>query len=300
MNSTSKSPESDGKLFLANLEVDVVDHCNLACRSCSHLSPIARKYFASETQIANDLSMLSANMRVGRLKVVGGEPLLHPNLEGILRAIRSAALCDRIALITNGLLLGRIGAAIFALVDEVVVSNYVSAPADSEVLREVSALAAKNGACFRVDEVTSFREMFRFDHEDTEGLTPRIYKTCEIAHVYRCVSVRSGYLYKCPQAHAIARIKGADSTPDGIRIARDSNFVQQLQEYLSRADPLQACSSCLGTVGKLANHKQIARSFWKEHLTDPVSISVDYARLASLENAGCITSVGEGLSPRRA
>lgn len=290
---------TENRLFLANMEVDVVDHCNLTCRSCSHLSPIAKRQSVSAAELARDLSLLSVNIRVGRLKVVGGEPLLHPQLEEILHSIRGAKLCDRVALITNGHLLGRLTDAICALIDEIVVSSYSSAPPDSEALLEASALAARTGVSFRIDSVSSFREMFRFDQEGPDNLTSRIFETCEIAHVYRCVSVRSGHLYMCPQAHSIARVKGVDPTSDGICISSDPDFVGRLLQYLSQEVPLEACASCLGTVGRLLEHQQLGRVSWRAHLAAPASASVDYLRLESLESSGRKTAVDHGLPPRR-
>ncbi len=89
------------------LEVSLVEHCNLNCKSCSHFSPIARKEFIDPVQLTRDFARLGELFedRIKLLRLMGGEPLLHPRLPEILTISRRFFPETHIQLVTNGLLL---------------------------------------------------------------------------------------------------------------------------------------------------------------------------------------------------
>lgn len=89
-------------------EVHLADHCNLNCRGCSHFSPVSKPYILSPSVYAKDISRLSEVLpreRVRRIRLLGGEPLLNPNVEDIISLTANAYPNVLIELVTNGLLL---------------------------------------------------------------------------------------------------------------------------------------------------------------------------------------------------
>ena len=60
------------------LEHHITDHCNLKCRGCSHFSPLAQEWFESVEDFKKDFSQLASLMPVNIIRLMGGEPLLHP------------------------------------------------------------------------------------------------------------------------------------------------------------------------------------------------------------------------------
>ncbi len=97
----------NGKLHTHGVEVNVSHHCNLSCRGCAHLSPVMAKQYASPEQILRDLSVLAKHMQADHVRLLGGEPLLHPRLTEVIAAARQSALAGRIRVVTNGILLWR-------------------------------------------------------------------------------------------------------------------------------------------------------------------------------------------------
>lgn len=96
------------KPILGYFETHLVDHCNMNCRRCAHFSCLAEPSFADIESFKKDLSRLCelfANVRVIRL--MGGEPLLHGQVVGFMRAAREAFPKARIHLVSNGLLADR-------------------------------------------------------------------------------------------------------------------------------------------------------------------------------------------------
>ena len=52
-------------------EINIVEHCNLACRSCSHLSPVLPKYLANPQEIYDSLLMLTPVYHARWLRLLG-------------------------------------------------------------------------------------------------------------------------------------------------------------------------------------------------------------------------------------
>lgn len=87
-----------------HFEVHLVEHCNLHCKGCAHFSPLAKKEFLDLEKYEKDLKRLNelTNGEVQYIKLLGGEPLLHPKIEQAFDITRKYfAGCD-VILITNG------------------------------------------------------------------------------------------------------------------------------------------------------------------------------------------------------
>jgi organic radical activating enzyme len=94
------------KPALAYLEVHLVDHCNLNCKGCDHLCPIADKWFADPNVYARDLQQLQKLFSgIHEICLLGGEPLLHPKIVRFLFYTRSCFPKANIQIMTNGILL---------------------------------------------------------------------------------------------------------------------------------------------------------------------------------------------------
>lgn len=89
--------------------LNIVDHCNLRCKGCDHFAPIAEERFVSLDCIEKDLAQMSRILKgdLFSIGIMGGEPLLHPQLKEILFYTRRAFPETIIRLVTNGILLLR-------------------------------------------------------------------------------------------------------------------------------------------------------------------------------------------------
>lgn len=96
------------KIWLDELEVSITTCCTLCCRQCANLM----QYYAVPShvpaeQIKRSLSaVISAIDGVRLIRILGGEPLLHPDLYGILDfCVKELSTVQEIEIITNGTLL---------------------------------------------------------------------------------------------------------------------------------------------------------------------------------------------------
>ena len=96
------------KPFLNYLEINLVDNCNLNCKGCAHFSNICDKNYVEVKKFEQDLKKITEIFNLYNFRLLGGEPLLHPNLKEILEIARYYLPSSRIVIVTNGLLLDKL------------------------------------------------------------------------------------------------------------------------------------------------------------------------------------------------
>ncbi|MDR2599226.1 MAG: hypothetical protein LBC73_03015 [Oscillospiraceae bacterium] len=81
-------------------------HCNYSCKSCITASPLAEVGFTTLESFVNDIKRLSEiYWHITRIRITGGEALLHPDLIEIAKIARKAFPGAGIAIQTNALML---------------------------------------------------------------------------------------------------------------------------------------------------------------------------------------------------
>jgi hypothetical protein len=94
------------KPHLSYLELHLTDHCNLNCKGCGHFAPIADKWFADLHDYERDLKQLQRLFSsIRKIRLMGGEPLLNPQIEAFMFATRAVFPNAKIRVCTNGILL---------------------------------------------------------------------------------------------------------------------------------------------------------------------------------------------------
>lgn len=89
-----------------SLEIHLTEHCNLNCAGCNHYSPLAEPAFCNIEQLERSLrSLTTIRKSLNTIRLLGGEPLLNPDIVNIFRLVREHFKDAKIELVTNGLLL---------------------------------------------------------------------------------------------------------------------------------------------------------------------------------------------------
>ncbi|MDR2479871.1 MAG: radical SAM protein [Treponema sp.] len=97
-----------GKRFtkMFPIEVHVTEHCNLNCAGCSHFSSLAEEEYLAPEQFEKDFKRLAGlSKSFYAIKLLGGEPLLHPRITDFFDIARKYFPAVPVQLTTNGLLL---------------------------------------------------------------------------------------------------------------------------------------------------------------------------------------------------
>lgn len=88
------------------METHLCDHCNLNCKRCGHFcNLINEEIFTDLEQYKKDIVELSKKIQIGQIRLMGGEPLLHPQVNEFVIATRQAFPKSDIRIVTNGILL---------------------------------------------------------------------------------------------------------------------------------------------------------------------------------------------------
>jgi organic radical activating enzyme len=103
--------DSEGLVRIRKLELYLTKGCNLKCHFCSHFNPYRRGIVPTETLIGS-MEAWSKKVRPKKFGLLGGEPLLHPDVQLIVKKARECWSRSQIVLTTNGLLLPKASKAL--------------------------------------------------------------------------------------------------------------------------------------------------------------------------------------------
>ena len=97
------------KAYLEQFEIHITDHCNLNCKSCSHWAPVADEFYISIENFTKDLTRMKelTQAYVDRVVLLGGEPLLHPQIIELIEITSNLFPKSEIIILTNGILVNK-------------------------------------------------------------------------------------------------------------------------------------------------------------------------------------------------
>lgn len=183
------------KLELEYLEFNLTDHCNLNCKGCSHFSPIANKNYASVNQHERDLRKLGQLFRnIQTIRLLGGEPLLHPDVASFMVKTREAFPRSTIRLVTNGLLLPRASQEFYKTCKETktIIDLIVYPPLRNRLTNNLYLLKTK-GVDFKIIEVENFSAFLNLKGNSSKK---KALDSCRSKFGY-CPFLHNGHIYHC-------------------------------------------------------------------------------------------------------
>lgn len=196
-----------------NLEMNVVYGCNLKCEYCTHLGRFMKGSVSLDDLL---LWYRSWNQKIHpeNVRIMGGEPLLHPHLETILYETRNHWRDSRVELVTNGLLLPKMRPSVFSALKktgaDVTVSKHFNDPHYNLMFELGLNVLQEHG--IKPQITWSHRNWMKCYRMDSRGRTrpyqSRPSKAWEICYVQNiCTTLLDNCLYRCPQlgcyAHAV-------------------------------------------------------------------------------------------------
>lgn len=182
--------------YLPRLECHITDHCNLNCRGCSHFSNLASEKYKSIEEFDKELACLSGKLLIDELKLLGGEPLLHPDLTSFFKIARKHFPKAEITLCTNCILLDRMSDAFWKSMKENEIKFVLSIyPPLKEKAGHYRELIAEKG--IEIAYIHQSDEFWAMRNRKGDSDPKKAYEECSDSY---CRNLRSGRLYICPDA----------------------------------------------------------------------------------------------------
>lgn len=183
------------KAFMPQLEVNVIDSCNLNCKACAHYSNIFDDSDIYQIEdFTRDIKRIADNVDILTFYILGGEPLKLKNLDAYLKITKRFLPNTNLRLITNGLLIPKISQNILDSIREndfkVEISMY---PPTVKIRAEIAAVLEKNDIPYLMrPEVKTFNAFLTL-HGGHNPVKARAACANNI-----CRFLRNGKIYKCP------------------------------------------------------------------------------------------------------
>jgi hypothetical protein len=267
----------DGKIRTQAIEYSVAYHCNLKCSACSHMSPYVPKQLPTLESFVEDLTALSPVLHAKDIRLLGGEPLQHPQIVDFLKEARRSGIADTVMLTTNGLLLNSMKDEFWENVDFIWVSLYPGRSPTEKVLEHIKARAAESNTRLDLDPTDHFRASYVTEPHPMDWTTRMLFNTCGSAHRYHCHMLYEGKLFKCamppflPDFLAAMGKDGYDPAVDAFDIHGSGNLFEELKAFLFSQEPLEACRWCVGYCGTREGHRQLDKATLANPANDPRS-----------------------------
>ena len=93
------------KRVIDYVRISIIDGCNLACTYCMPNGNGCKKITTLSKEEIVCMGRAFANCGIKKIKLTGGEPLLHKDIISIVKELTSISGIDQVTLTTNGILL---------------------------------------------------------------------------------------------------------------------------------------------------------------------------------------------------
>lgn len=257
----------NGKVLTQGLEYSVSYHCNLRCAGCSHLSPFSQKKFPSLDNFCADIKKLSEGLHTSDFRLMGGEPLLNPEINEFIKETRKSGITDSVGVTTNGLLLHTMNDDFWENVDLIRISIYPDNHPQEKFINIFKEHAAEFNTKLLIFSKSRFRTALVTEPHPRDWITDMIFKTCGATHLGHCHMIHEGKLYKCPASPFLPEYLGKmgresyNPANDAFDIHNSLDIFHDLKDFLTSPQSLEACRFCLGNVGIRGKHHQLEMEY---------------------------------------
>lgn len=252
------------KLPVLSFEVHLTEHCNLNCAGCDHFSPLAEPQFADIDNFTKDFERLSELFcgEAREIFLLGGEPLLNPNIEKFCFVARKC-FCDAIiSIVTNGILLSKMPESFWRTCrDQKITIRPTKYPIQIDY-EKIEKIAKEYGVEFiYMNDATQIKTMVH-NVFDLKGLQDPRESFIDCSRANRCIYLADGKLYPCtiaPNIHHFNKFFGQQmvlSERDYINIY-NAQSADEIFEFLSQ--PIPFCRYCSVKDAKLNQPWQVSQ-----------------------------------------
>jgi len=238
---------------LPKLEFHIEDSCNLNCIGCNHFSPVACKNPADYEELKKDLERVAVlfGNKIGVISILGGEPLLNPEIERFLSICRELFPSNYIRVFTNGTLIKKMPESFW----ECCKQNNIAIACTRYPIKldyyNIKKMVEGYGITFEpMNRRSKKMTLYLLDAYGRQDAKDNYYRLCTSN---KCTFLKHGKLYPCAYAPNIEHFNKyfKKNIPldedDGIDIYKVNDY-KEIMEFLSR--PIPFCRFCIREKNK--------------------------------------------------
>lgn len=229
--------------YLNSIDIPITDFCNLKCPQCVAKAKnyTVREYVnPSNVGFFRDLNIISKYYQFKIIRIVGGEPLLHPYLFDIISKIKQIKFGGKLHLTTNGIMLDKIDIRVLKLFDVIDFSQYPNVNESS--IEKFKELNIK----YDIRDKSEFFELYT-GATDGSG-----FYGCKLSHEWGCLMYKNGYMFRCSATPYILDEARINYDIDAVKVT-DNDFFQLFEMKLKQETPFESCKNCNGTHKLIKN-----------------------------------------------
>lgn len=238
-------------------DLEVTEHCNLNCKGCGSLAPLAEEEYLDINVCEHDLKKMSiiSGGVVHHISILGGEPLLHPQIIEIMAMTRKYFPRGVIYLVTNGILVDKMPEEFWKTLKD---SRITLAPTRYPINVDYDAIAAKakeRGIAFKFfGNQTEANSHWAHMALDIEGLQYEQHNFMRCINANICAILSNGKFWSCVRPYKIRHFNkkfGTDLYIDSedYLVVDEIKSLDEVMSFLAR--PLPFCRFC----NPFANHE---------------------------------------------
>ncbi len=224
------------------IEFWAVRHCNLNCKGCSACAPIEEPWFLDKAILFRDLTRLKElGLDIDIITVLGGEPLLHPDLIGIFDTIKQIYPKAKKYIITNGILLTEMSNAFWQYCkDNDIFFRVTFFPVLTTVNREkILAKLNDNNLNYKITDKKMFNKILVLDNDTSIS---EIFEHCGCNNAY---NLYNGFIARCPVPFVVPSLNTYFQTKFVEGGALDIHKVPDAKTIIDFLNnPTPACHNC--------------------------------------------------------
>lgn len=238
-------------------EVNLVEHCNLNCKCCTQFSCIAEKEYIATDVMKRDFMRLGKLFEgvCERIYLIGGEPLLHPDVEKCMKIAREYFPVGKISIFTNGLLLPECKETFWQCCRENDIELIVTRYPISFDYAQIEKRADEEGVCFEYYGASEDFKYMTCLNMDSAGRQDIKKSWVDCKESNNCIKLRNGKLFTCTRPAAIYKLNRYFDMNFEVKEADyiDIYEVQTGKEILEElAKPIPFCRYCNPVNGRKA------------------------------------------------
>lgn len=234
--------------MIEHIDYHVTDHCNLNCAGCDQFGTLANPWFISLEKVREDWQVIAdKQLKIGRIHVLGGEPLLHPELDKILILLREMFPTIEIVVYTNGILMPQLKEKLLPIFKKYNIILFLS-----EYQRlNLNYAEIKKG--FPRIEGYCVKDFMNISlHTDPDFNKDESFNRCNFNALWKCRLLKDNYIYPCSMIpninHLIEYFPELKNTKLGQINIEDNGIdirnhtAEEIEEFLKHSIP--ACEFC--------------------------------------------------------